>query len=236
MIYQIRAHQIIVADWRTQSIDNSGLVIYDPEYDEPGAFDDIERIRPCDHTALAVFCDPFTVDSVIVSSLCSGWNFRFLLTLDGTSSWYTPGRPLLRSKHCVVFGRFDYDKQGGIVPDGKIRNSVTTWNSRGVYQRKSVRGKQLSTVETTNYSQMKKWHKHQKPIEWITAIIGCTGAKTVIDLYGGSCGSIIACENIGVICTCYEIDEATAASANNAIDAILRAPSGELFEEASNGY
>jgi hypothetical protein len=182
-----------------------------------------------------VFYDPFRAAAAYMSAINMGWPFRFELVLDCTSSWYTHGRPLARTKHCAVWGSFDYCHHQSVVTDGLLRNSRSTFNSRGTYTSVAKYGTQLSTLCHILYSHMPKHHVHEKPIEWIAAIIGAIGLPCITDMFGGSCNSIVAANVFGYTVTAYEIDQSVAiASAQYCTEAMAPPLIGELFSKEAH--
>ena len=140
-----------------------------------------------------------------------GPEFAWLFTWDCVSSWYTPNRPLRRSKSCFWYGDIaTYEFDGAHYGEPGEPRTVT--NTRGSYvHTPDPRGKHLSDVFSLAITQEHRdgMHPHSKPLDWIRMLIGCcTQESTVFDPYAGSGTTIIACEQLGRECTAYELSPA----------------------------
>ena len=65
-------------------------------------------------------------------------------------------------------------------------------------------GVRLTTIYQKNKAQLPA--QHGKPIEWIAPIIAGSGSTNVLDLFGGSGSTLIACEQLDIPCFVVEID------------------------------
>ena len=82
-------------------------------------------------------------------------------------------------------------------------------NTRGSYQyRPDPRGKHLSDVFTAALTRLhaEGLHSHEKPIDWITCLIGNCTRGLIFDPFTGSGSTIIAAERLARIACGIEID------------------------------
>ena len=161
-------------------------IVFDPEWDAV----DIESARtmignrPC-----IAFGDGQRIGDIINAV---GRTPTWLFTWDCVASWYVPGLPLRRSKHCVWFGdTTDYEDRAYIRPrdPGEKQRYVT--NSRGTYlfepDELGVRMTDVYRLNITQYAA-ERLHPHEKPYEWCRCLLlNCIGRdRVVFDPYMGS--------------------------------------------------
>lgn len=176
------------------------LTIWDPPWDVDLS---IDVTSPC-----IAFTDGRRIGDVIAKLGAPTWCFAW----DCGSTWYSPNRPLQRTKLALWYGDIaDYQYEGYHLPAPKPRKAKTVSNSRGSYEyTPDERGVHLSDLYTaTRITDLHAdaWHAHQKPTEWVTALIGCcSSAGTVYDPCLGSGTSLIAADKLGKVCIGYEID------------------------------
>lgn len=167
---------------------NYDTVIYDPPYNVGyGEVPHKNNLK-----TMIVAASPVTIFSALLGCRDAGWNnFLHLITWDCVSSWYTPGRILMRTNLFAVFSDNKYDNSKAELKDGIHRPSRATKNSRGAYLSKAKDSAQLSTY-TQMRSRMLKTHAHEKPTELIRAILAPLSPVSVIDCFGGSGSCAIA--------------------------------------------
>ena len=135
-----------------------------------------------------------------------GWpKFRSVFTWDCVTSWFTPGYPLARSKHCLWFGDSEYNPDGSHYGEADKPHRVT--NTRGSYDYvPDPAGKHLSTIFPSPITQEFAGHAHAKPVAWLRLLLAnCTGGL-VLDPFLGSGTTIIAAEQLGRRCYGIEIE------------------------------
>lgn len=176
------------------------VTMWDPPWDVELS---INVPQPC-----IAFTDGRRIGDVIAKLGAPTWCFVW----DCGSTWYVPNRPLQRSKIALWYGDItDYQYDGYHLPASKSRGTKTVSNSRGSYEyTPDPRGVHLADIYAdTRITQLHAdaWHAHQKPVEWVTALIGCcTTAPTVYDPCLGSGVSMIAADKLGRTCIGYEIE------------------------------
>lgn len=153
------------------------------------------------------FCDGMRAADVIRIFGAPTWIF----TWDCVSSWYTPNRPLRRSKLCLWYGDVSrYNGEGYLYYDGKPENQRIVKNTRGQHHYRPKDGKMLSDIYSQPITRLhSQGHNHGKPIEWIKCLIANTvrAGSIVIDPFVGGGSTLIACEQLQLKLIGAEIDE-----------------------------
>lgn len=172
-------------------------VFFDPPWD-------IDYVKPISSSILA-FTDCQRQNDVISMLGAPAWIFVW----DCVSSWYTPNRPLRRSKLCLWYGDLSrYDFNGSHYGDAGQQRKIS--NTRGDYMfTPDPRGKHLSDVFQMPITKLHSdsEHSHSKPIDWVRMLIAnCLAEPLVFDPYAGSGASMIACEQLNKSCISVEID------------------------------
>lgn len=199
--YLIGGRHIVYCDDAQQYGTPAGdvVTIWDPPWDVEL---DIDVTSP----AIA-FTDGRRMGDVVAKLGAPTWTFVW----DCGSTWYTPNRPLQRTKLALWYGDITtYQYDGYHLPAKKSTGTRTVSNSRGQYAyTPDPRGVHLADLYTdTRITDLhaEAWHAHQKPTEWVTALIGCCStASTVYDPCLGSGVSLIAADTLGRTCIGYEI-------------------------------
>ena len=224
---------IINSAWETAAICQFDTIIYDPPYDGEW-YGRIPKKQGSNNT-LIVFANPITIAEAILGGVAAGYSFAYLVTWDCVSSWYTPGRILMRSNLVAVFSDNEYCAARAIVMDGKRRKGRGTKNSRGSYHRREKSYTALSTVFVKMRSMMDKAHPHEKPIELVQGILQSVNAgPRVLDCFGGSGACAIAAQLAGCrSIELYETDIDRCAMARFVVESYFceGRSTGELFDE-----
>ena len=164
-------------------------LIFDPEWN-----DDVPDIRGEFENTLA-FTDGQRAGDVVRRFGDPAWVFIW----DCGSCWFTPNRPLKKSKLCLWYGDVNkYDMNGAHYGDAGEQREVS--NSRGSYTFKpDPRGKHLADIFSKPITKVhaEVEHSHSKPVDWIRLLIGNCTAGDVFDPFCGSGVSIIACQQLG---------------------------------------
>ena len=132
----------------------------------------------------------------------------WLFGWDCVTSWYAPNRPLKRVKYCLWYGDVNNFNFNGAHygSAGEVKN-VT--NTRGSYEFKpDERGKHLSDLFQYQITKLHNevLHSHSKPLDWVRLLIGDCSTGNVLDLFGGSGTTLIACEQLNRACFMIEIE------------------------------
>ncbi len=209
-MWQLGEHRIICGDCTDRAVvervmggEQIESLFFDPEWDNMPA-------PPIFKIAL-VFTDGGRIGDSIRLFGSPAW----LFTWDCVSCWYTPNRPLKRTKHCLWYGDVsNYIFDGSHYGDAGEERTV--WNSRGEYTFKpDSRGKHLADLYSTPITQLhaNSEHGHSKPLDWIRMLIANCTTGTIFDGFSGSGVSIIACEQLNRKCRAVEISPAYVAVA-----------------------
>lgn len=178
-------------------------------------------IPPPEHKTALVFTDGARMGDAIKLFGAPLWVF----TWDCVSCWYTPNRPLRRTKHCLWYGDLSkYNFDGWHYGDaGEVRE---VWNTRGGYTfTPDPRGKHLADLyqEPITKLHAESEHSHSKPLTWITLLVANCATGIVLDPFAGSGTTLIACEQLARQCRAVELSPAYCA-------VIL-----QRFQDATNG-
>jgi hypothetical protein len=183
------------------------VCVFDPPYEIEDLYDQIPAHQ--EGSRLVVMWDFKRFAKAATSAVAAGWQPQYEFIWDCVQSWYTPNRPLARHKAAGVFGdNPHFDTEAALIADGKDRGSTrTVANTRGNYAYTPLDGaKHIATVEAFANTAQSSEHAHGKPVAWVQAILAGLRAKSVLDLFGGGGGSIIACERIGIKAFSMELD------------------------------
>jgi hypothetical protein len=183
------------------------VCVFDPPYEIEDLYDQMPT--PQEGSRLVVMWDFKRFAKAAASAVAAGWQPQYEFIWDCVQSWYTPNRPLARHKAAGVFGdNPHFDTETALITDGKDRGSTrTVANTRGNYSYTPLDGaKHIATVEAFANTAQSSEHAHGKPVAWVQAILAGLRAKSVLDLFGGGGGSIIACERIDIKAFSMELD------------------------------
>jgi DNA methylase len=204
-MWQLGEHKIICGDCTDRAVAERVMgdkqietLFFDPEWDN--------MPPPPAYKNALVFTDGGRIGDSVKLFGSPAW----LFTWDCVSCWYTPNRPLKRTKHCLWYGDVkNYNFNGSHYGDaGKER---TVWNSRGEYTfQPDARGKHLADLFSTPITQLhaESEHNHSKPLDWIRMLISNCTTGDVFDGFCGSGVSIVACEQLKRQCRAVEISPA----------------------------
>ena len=177
-------------------------LVFDPPWDIATRFD----VRNSDN--ILAFCDGYRAGDIITMLGPPTWIFVW----DCVTSWYTPNRPLKRVKLCLWYGSIEDYNCNGYKIESEARKNRIVKNSRGSYLFTPQHGKYLSDLYQYPITKLHSGsaHRHSKPIEWVTALIGnvLRPGDAVIDPFAGSGSSLIAARTLGVNWIGCDIDPA----------------------------
>lgn len=124
-----------------------------------------------------------------------GSGFRYLLRL-GAPSWTpcTDGIRVASQRQAIGDIRAN--------PDGRVPDDVFEFDADGVWH-------EFPRV-VGNATERREWHPTQHPEGLMERVIRLSGAKTMLDCYGGTGTSLRVCKRLGVECDSVEIDMAYA--------------------------
>jgi hypothetical protein len=173
-------------------------LIYDLDWDSKVVLPEFEW------KGIIAYCDGFRAADVIKKFGAPTWIF----TWDGYTSWYTPNRPLRRSKYALWFGKIDeYNFNGAHYGDAGDECNVS--NTRGSYRFiPDPRGKHLSDVFSLHLPRLHSdgYHPYEKPLDWVRLLIGNCFPGNVFDPFLGAGGTLLACDQLGKQCIGIEIN------------------------------
>ena len=212
-IWQLGRHRLICGDStdkatveRLMNGENADTILIDPPYDKEDLYNVI--LDKQTEKKLIVSYDHKHFVKQIMEATKKGWIGRYEFIWDCQQSWYTPNRPLARHKTFTVFmDKPDWNFEKAIVYDGKERKSQQGYNTRGYYDYKPLDGAvHLRTVEQFSNTAMHEDCNQGKPVRWVGAILAGVNAEIVLDLFGGSGSTLIACEQLNRVCYMCELD------------------------------
>ena len=206
-IIQLGRHRLLCGDARdgneiTRLLDGAApdLLYYDPPYED-------STLWECyvDAPKALVFSDARHIKDAM--RIASKYDYIYEFIWDTVISWYLANRPLCRHRSAFLCQNDPgYDSDAAVLNDGKTRKETPRVSNLGAYIYHPLPGGQVRLTTLYQKSKADLPAEHGKPIEWIAPIIAGTHATTVLDLFGGSGATIIACEQIGVTCYTIEID------------------------------
>lgn len=207
--WRVGEHYVRCVDSRAMTVDvgRFDFVLYDPPYDEPWAY----TLVPASSLAswISVFYDVVRLRDAVVSADSCGWIFGWEFVWDCITSWYIPGRPLMRHKGCALWrsslaDTWNFD--AAIYDDGKERSAKTVSNPRGEYEYTPGVGVHLQSVFTYPIAKLSKTDAHSKPVQWIGSMMAGCSANSVLDMFGGGGVGALAAHQIGASSETWEID------------------------------
>ena len=212
-IWQLGDHRLICGDSTDPAVidrlmmgGKADTYIWDPPFEKEELYDLIPKN---DGGRLFVFSDYKHFAKAIIGAINKKWQGRFEFIWDCCQSWYTPNRPLARHKTCYVFGdaeKWDFDN--AIIHDGKKREEEEGTNTRGDWHWVPLNGAvHMRTVEQFPNTAQHDENGYGKPVKWIAALLQGYGGENVIDPFGGSGSTLIACEQLNRKCYMCELDE-----------------------------
>lgn len=104
-------------------------------------------------------------------------------------------------KNSLVLGRSDYQWQHEPVLYGFLQNGKHYWSKNA--------GRSQTTIWNFDKPKKNKNHPTSKPLDLLAYPIGNSSRENsiVIDTFGGSGSTLMACEKTGRICHTMELDE-----------------------------
>ena len=186
--------------------ENADTILIDPPYDNENLYQTIPKHE--NNKKLIVSYDHKHFVAPILEAIKKGWIGQYEFIWNCQQTWYTPNRPLARHKTMAVFADSpDWNFEKAIIYDGKERKHQTGYNSRGYYDYKPLDGAvHFRTVEEFSNTSMHEDCNYGKPVQWVAAILAGLNSKTVLDLFGGSGSTLIACEQLNRVCYMAELD------------------------------
>ena len=213
-IWQLGRHKLICGDSTDKATvekimngENADTILIDPPYDNENLYQTIPKHE--NNKKLIVSYDHKHFVAPILEAIKKGWIGQYEFIWNCQQTWYTPNRPLARHKTMAVFADSpDWNFEKAIIYDGKERKHQTGYNSRGYYDYKPLDGAvHFRTVEEFSNTSMHEDCNYGKPVQWIAAILAGLNSETVLDLFGGSGSTLIACEQLNRVCYMCELDE-----------------------------
>lgn len=210
-IWRLGRHWLMCGDSTSKDTRETALhyckadtLFYDPPYDCEELYESIPEYAGGN---LLLSYDHKHFSKAMLEAAKKHWTAQFELIWDCCQSWYTPNRPLAKHKTIAVFKddpKWNFDK--AIIKDKKKREAKIVHNTRGSCDYKPLDGAiHLRTCEPFPNTALTDEHGQGKPLEWIKAILGGVNAERVIDYFGGTGTTLIACEIIGA--QCYMIEK-----------------------------
>ena len=212
-IWQLGRHKLICGDStdkatveRLMDGENADTILIDPPYDNENLYQTIPKHE--NNKKLIVSYDHKHFVAPILEAIKKGWIGQYEFIWNCQQTWYTPNRPLARHKTMAVFADSpDWNFEKAIIYDGKKRNAQTGYNSRGYYDYKPLDGAvHFRTVEEFSNTSMHEDCNYGKPVQWVAAILAGLNSEIVLDLFGGSGSTLIACEQLDRVCYMCELD------------------------------
>lgn len=200
-MYRLGEHLLICGDFQQYKPTKSEALFFDPPFDEE--------------------FKPPKMDYKFRFICSDGTNIKKTLELHGHCDWifvwdcmnphYTQGnRPLRRAKYILFYGDInEYNGSRALLPQKAQVKTRRTKNKKGLYQYKSnPEGTQLGDIYTQSISELHthEEHKHSKPVEWLTSVLGNFSPVTIFDPTAGSGSSLLAADSFGARWTGIEID------------------------------
>lgn len=145
-------------------------IFIDPPYDKEElyieSFDAVRYIIPefVEKPYVCAFTDCMRWAVPTLHYVTLGYAPRWSFVWDRCQSWRVDHYPLMRDRHCYVFGG-----------DGDFHRDEATCGD-----------KLLQTVFPMSNTNMNKQYPHEKPAEWLNGITRGLGTKVLLDLFGGS--------------------------------------------------
>lgn len=135
------------------------------------------------------FTDAQFIGDVIARFGSPAW----LFTWDAVTCFTLSRRPLKRAKYALLYG------------DLSIYDKDIARNDRII--RRNPRGIRLMDVYQEPLAHLyREAGKHAKPLTWMRMLIGNCTRGPVVDPFGGTGTTLLACADLGRDCTLYEID------------------------------
>jgi DNA modification methylase len=153
-------------------------IVFDPDWDK---INSEWAVNACSEGDVLAFCDGGRFGDVVNAvSRTISWVF----TWDCVSSWYVPSRPLRRAKYAILFSdAMRYRNAQPIRPRDASDRTRVVKNTRGEYLfTPDEQGVQLSDVYRRPITEFSATRiaSHEKPIEWIRAILLNTTARDCV--------------------------------------------------------
>jgi hypothetical protein len=185
--FKVGEHRVVCDDARNVELPYAGILFYDPPYD------DVPTISYPGADWILAFSSPGRAGDTVIDRFGSpSWIF----TWDTMSPWSLgPRRPLNQSRLCFLYGDLDrYDRELGLWgPKPPART-----NPQCTYE--PLDGRRLTDVYSEAPRHMAgRVHPHQKPQDWITALVGCcVTAGPLVDPFAGSGTAAVAAQAHGM--------------------------------------
>lgn len=215
-LFQLGEHRLLCGDStdkaqveKLMNGEKADMVFYDPPYDMAEAYNHVPRISDCNFLIL-------TQRKWLLGALqkCTDGGLVFVCDyVYYSSSPHLLGDnlPLIAHKNILWFSdseNYFFNKDGFLMEYKKTTKGAIRTGLYGgaVIYKLNERGRRIDTVLKFEQSNSQKLNRHQKPVEMICALVGCHSKKVVLDLFGGSGSTLIACERTNRKCFMMEID------------------------------
>jgi hypothetical protein len=176
------------------------LLYWDPPYENV----ELWKCYPESNKAL-VFSDSKHIKDAM--QLACEFEHIYEFVWDTVISWFVENRPICRHRSAFLcVNEQGYNSDAFVIHDGKQRKQSDRNTNLGEYTYSPLGDGNVRLTTVYQKSKATLSAEHGKPIEWIAPIIAGSGATNVVDPYGGSGSTLIACEQIGIPCYIMEID------------------------------
>ena len=190
--YNLGGHLLICGDYQQYKPMKADALFFDPPFNEN------LRAPKEDYKYRFICTDGTNMKKSLEKHGAPDWVFVW----DCMNTHYTQGnRPLRRAKYILFYGDIDrYNGTRALLPKKAQVRRRRTKNPKGQYRyRANPEGTQLADVFTQSISELhtNEDHKHSKPIEWLTCILGNFDPISIFDPTAGSGSSLISADMIG---------------------------------------
>lgn len=189
--WSIGRHRIVCGDSANKESvdlalagDDFDILVYDPPFEKTHLYSSLPRRRI--GKKLVLFWDSKRFAPAVTAAISAGWQPYAEMIWDTVTSWLIKDYPLIQHRTCGLFG------------------DTITWHRDAD---KLACGKHLTSVYRSPNSQCKD-SAYQKPAEWFASLFAGIGGRVVLDMFGGSGTTLIACERLGISARVIEIDRA----------------------------
>ena len=192
-IWQLGCHRLACGDafdndLLEQLITNMDVncIIHDPPWHIESAMQKHDIMKNIDN--ILTFTDGMYAQKTFELFGGPAWIFGW----DCCTNWRTTKKlPLKQQKLCFWYGDLKkYNANGGYYGQGE--------NDNNQFYNPQNRGKHLSDLYREPIIKLHKnsGHNHSKPLNWVRMLIANCSSGVILDLFGGSGTSIIACEQL----------------------------------------
>lgn len=190
VVWKIGNHVIVCGDSTNNDVvslalgnNDADIIVFDPPFEKTSLYTAIPKKQIS--TKLLVFWDSKRFASAITSAVALGWKPYAEFIWDTVTGWLIKDYPLIQHRTCGVFG-----------------DSIH-WNREA--DKVISTGKHFTSVFRYPNSQCTD-SAYQKPVEWFSSMFAGLNGKIVLDMFGGSGVTLIACQRLGISARVIEID------------------------------